>query len=61
MDDAALRRIQDAMNDNGYQKYCAWADGSSRYAMAICHHEQTRVLWHTFFLGRKTSVPREYG
>ena len=49
MDDAALRRIQDAMNDNGYQKYCAWADGSSRYAMAICHHEQTRVLWHTFF------------
>jgi hypothetical protein len=29
MDDAALRRIQDALNDNGYQKYCAWADGSS--------------------------------
>jgi hypothetical protein len=29
VDDAALRRIQDALNDNGYQKYCAWADGSS--------------------------------
>lgn len=28
MDDAALRQIQDALNDNGYQKYCAWADGS---------------------------------
>ncbi len=22
MDDAAFRRIQDALNDNGYQKYC---------------------------------------
>ncbi len=29
MDDAALRRIQDALNGNGYQKYCAWADDSS--------------------------------
>lgn len=28
MDDAALRRIQSALDDNGYQKYCAWADGS---------------------------------
>jgi hypothetical protein len=29
MDDAALQRIQDTLNTNGYQKYCAWADGSS--------------------------------
>ena len=29
MDDAVLRRIQDALNSNGYQKYCAWADDSS--------------------------------
>jgi hypothetical protein len=29
VDDATLRRIQDTLNDNGYQKYCAWADGRS--------------------------------
>lgn len=29
MDDAALQRIQDALNDNGYQKYCAWPDDGS--------------------------------
>lgn len=65
MDDAALRRIQDALNDNGYQKYCAWADDSSKYAMAICHHELTRVLCTPSFwegrlacLGSTERMPR---
>jgi hypothetical protein len=43
MDDAALRRIQDGLNDNGYQKYCAWTADSSDTTESSIHEYCARL------------------